>query len=140
MSYGFRIQDLIDYLEKTREEDWIFDRVRDKDGKGCVMSHIFDFGGGDERGDDGFTLGGMAWDFFEEAWATTYMIYPVNDGENRKYVQKTPKQRCIAYIKDLRDGLEKNTQQLWNEAELEVQKKELSTPFDVHISLKKGYN
>lgn len=117
---GFKIQDLIDYLEKTNEDDWIVDRVRKsaEEKKGCVMSHIFDFGGGDERDESGFTKGGNAWDFFEEVFATTYMIYPVNDGENKKYQQKTAKERCIAYIKDLRDGKEKTTQDYLKEDEL----------------------
>lgn len=127
MSYGFKIQDLINYLEKTKEEDWILWRCRTADGKGCVMSHIFDFGGGDEKDADGYTLGGQSWDFFEECWATTYMIFPVNDGENKKYQQSTPKQRCLAYIKNLRDGIEKNTQQLFKESEQSMQREELST-------------
>lgn len=107
---GFELQDLIDYIESTKEENWIVDRVRDKDNNGCVMSHIFDFGGGDNGGGD-------AWDFFEGMWATTYMIYPVNDGEHPQYKQSTPKQRCIAYLKDLRDGKQKNTRQLMDEYE-----------------------
>lgn len=111
----FKIDDLILYLEKTKPENWIVDKVRTKDGRGCVMSHIFDFGGGDEKNEAGFTKGGEAWDFFEEVWATTYMIYPVNDGENKKYQQPTPKERCIAYLKDLRDGKEKTTQDYMNE-------------------------
>lgn len=115
---GFEIQKLIDYLETTKEENWIIDRVRTKDGKGCVMSHIFDFGGGDNGGSN-------AWDFFEEVWATTYMIYPVNDGQNPKYQQKTPKERCIAYIKELRDGKEKTTQDHWKESESEWKKDKL---------------
>lgn len=53
-------------------------------------------------------------------WATTFMIYPVNDGENPKYTQETPKQRCLAYLKDLRDGKEKNTRQLMAEYEKSI--------------------
>jgi hypothetical protein len=114
------LQRLIEYLEATKEEDWIVDRVRTTDGKGCVMSHIFDWGGGDEKDDNGCTKGSQAWDWFEEVYATTYMIYPVNDGENPKYQQKTPKARCIAYIKCLRDGHEKTTQQLMEETKQKV--------------------
>jgi len=43
------------------------------------------------------------------------MIYPVNDGENRAYPQGTPKERCIAYLKDLRDGKARTTQQIFDE-------------------------
>lgn len=109
---GFELQDLINYLENTKVENWIKDKVRDKDGKGCVMSHIFDFGGGDNGGS-------RAWDYFEEVWATTYMVYSVNDGENPKYQQPTAKERCIAYLKDLRDGKEKTTQDYYKEMEKE---------------------
>ena len=118
------IESLITYLEATQESDWIVDRVRTKDGKGCVMSHIFDWGGGDEKDDNGWTKGSQAWDWFEEIWATTYMIYPVNDKQHSKYQQDTPKQRCIAYLKDLRDGKEKNTQQLWEETRVNLLVKE----------------
>ncbi len=114
----FKIQDLINYLENTKEEDWLVDRVRDKDGKGCVMSHIYDFGGGDTKcPNSDQTLGSEAWDFFEEVWATTYMIYEVNDGANPRYTQPTPKKRCIAYIKDLKNGKAKTVLQLWSEYE-----------------------
>lgn len=55
------------------------------------------------------------WDNFEEIWATTYMIYPVNDGENPKYQQKNARDRVVAYLENLNAGKEKNTQQLINE-------------------------
>ena len=53
--------------------------------------------------------------FFEENIATTYMIYPVNDGKHPKYQQSTPKARSIAYLKDLRDEKEKTTSDYMNE-------------------------
>ena len=58
-----------------------------------------------------------AWDLFEARWATTFMIYPVNDGiplkwMNFKYDQATPRERIIAYLENLRDGKEKSTQDL----------------------------
>ena len=119
MEYGFEIQSLINYLENTQEESWRTDTVRSKDGKtSCVMGHIFNFGGGDGNIDEYGTNGGTrAWDFFEEAWATTYMIYPVNDGESKKYTQNTPKQRVLAYLKNLRDKKEKTTQDYMREEE-----------------------
>lgn len=104
------INDLITYLEQTLEDSWRMGTCRSKDQKThCVMSHIFNWGGGDEKNENGYSKGGQAWDWFENIWATTYMVYPVNDGENKKYQQATPKQRCLAYIKDLRDGKEKTT-------------------------------
>ncbi len=103
----FGIDQIIAYMEKTEENSWNLDTVRSKDGKNCFFGHLFDMGGGDL--DHG---GSHLWDIFEECWATTYMIYPVNDGENPKYQQPTAKQRIIAYLKDLRDGKEMTTHQL----------------------------
>jgi len=113
------INSLIQYLEATKPEQWLMDRVRSQDGKkNCVMGHVFDWGGGDEKAENSnATKGGLAWEWFEECWATTYMIYPVNDGRDRRYQQATAKERCIAYLKDLRDGKAKNTRQLWDEYE-----------------------
>ena len=48
-------------------------------------------------------------DFFEERWATMSMIFPVNDGQHEKYQQPTAKERCLAYLADLRDGKAKCT-------------------------------
>jgi len=119
MKEHFELQELIDFLEATPEESWRCNTVRSKDGKtNCVMGHIYAFcaGGYDQDG------GSAGWDFFEAMWATTFMIYPVNDGQDPKYPQTTPKQRCLAYIKDLRDGKEKNTRQLMTEYEDKMSK------------------
>lgn len=84
------IQSLIDYIEKTTDDQWLMGRVRTKDNKqNCIMGHVFDWGGGDEKHESGCTQGSEAWDWFENCWATTYMIYPVNDGEDKRYKQKT---------------------------------------------------
>ena len=110
----FELQELIDFLDETPEDSWLVDKVRSKDQKkNCVMGHIYAFcaGGYDKDG------GSAGWDYFEECYATTYMIYPVNDGENAKYQQSTPKQRVLAYLRDLRDGKEKTTPVLWKESE-----------------------
>ena len=45
---------------------------------------------------DGDCGGTALWDWFEANIATTYMIYPVNDGTAPRYQQKTAKERCIA--------------------------------------------
>lgn len=107
-----RLASLIEHLERTTDAQWLVDRVRDNHtGAGCLMSHVFDWGGGDTPITDGFNKNGgtEAWNWFEAIYATTYMVYPVNDGENAKYQQVTPRERCIAYLKDLRDGNEKTT-------------------------------
>jgi hypothetical protein len=91
------IETIINYLESTTDESWCLDVVKTKEGRNCFFGHIFDFGGGE------------LWDWFENRWATTYMIYPVNDGGHPNYKQPTAKERIIAYLKDLRDGKELTT-------------------------------
>lgn len=100
----FDINKLLTYLEATTEESWCTDVVKTKDNKSCLFGHIFDYGGG------------QAMDIFER-YATTYMVYPVNDGTHHQYQQPTPKQRCIAYVKDLISGKQKTTYQLMDEYE-----------------------
>lgn len=119
-----RLSDLdpfIAYLEDTTDDEWQVDTVRNKGNtKNCVMGHLVNWYYG--KNYEGSIS--LAWDVFEEMWATTYMIYPVNDGNtkmvawmNQKYNQASPKQRVIAYLKNLRDGKEKTTNQLYQEAE-----------------------
>lgn len=108
----------IKYLEKTKPEDWAVDVVRTKDGRNCMFGHLVDWYYGKNYRDNVMD----AWDLFEELWATTYMIYPVNDGNtpkwmNFKYEQPTAKERVIAYLKNLNQGLEKTTYQLMKEHE-----------------------
>lgn len=103
------LQTVIAYMETTTEDSWQTGTVRSKDGtKNCFFGHLFAMGGSDEQGD-------LLWHWFEDRWATTYMIYPVNDGENPDYPQPTPKQRILAYLRDLTDGTAKSTPVLMNE-------------------------
>lgn len=100
---------IISYMESTAEDSWQMNVVRSKDGtKNCFFGHLFNMGGDDERGS-------ALWGWFEERWATTYMIYPVNDGENPDYPQPTPKQRILAYLRDLSDGTAKSVPVLMEE-------------------------
>lgn len=110
MKTSFKLPELIEYLKNTDKDSWCTDVVRTKDKKNCIMGHVFSFCA-DEDGEHG----GDGWDYFEEVWATTYMIYPVNDGTHPKYQQKTAKDRCLAYLHDLLTGNEKNTLQLMEE-------------------------
>ncbi len=104
------INSLISYLEKTNDDQWQTDVCRSKDGKrNCVMGHLFNWAGGDGKDSDGRIKGSLAWDWFESVYATTYMIYPVNDGSHPAYPQATPKERILIYLKNLRDGKEKTT-------------------------------
>ena len=65
----FSLDVIIPYMENTTEESWCTDVVKTEDGKNCLFGHLFDLGGGE------------LFDWFENI-ATSYMIYPVNDGEN----------------------------------------------------------
>lgn len=111
------LDSFIAYLEATKPEDWATDVVRTRDGKNCVMGHLVRWFHGDNNEGSISPI----WDLFEEMWATTYMIYPVNDGDsppwmNYKYDQSTAKERVVAYLKNLNSGREKTTGQLWDES------------------------
>lgn len=96
---------IIPYLEKTTEESWCIDVCRTKEGRNCMLGHLHEYGGGDE----GF--GSDVCELFEEMYATTYMFFPVNDGQHPDYQQDTPKERCIAYLKAIQSGDEMTTYQ-----------------------------
>ena len=103
---------VIAYMESTEEDAWRVDTVRSADGKtNCFFGHLFNMGGTDERGS-------ALWNTFEDRWATTYMIYPVNDGQNPAYPQSTPKKRVLAYLQALAEGTEMTT---WQSMEAEYQ-------------------
>ena len=109
----------IKYLEDTKEEEWAVDVVRTKNGANCMFGHLVNWFYGKDYKDNIMPI----WDAFESMWATSYMVYPVNDGQapkwmNEKYEQKTPKGRVVAYLKNLRDKKEKNTDDLWKESEV----------------------
>jgi hypothetical protein len=108
----FSLNVIIDYLEKTSEDSWCTDVVKTKDGKNCLFGHLFDLGGS------------KLMDWFENT-ANTYMVYPVNDGKHPNYQEPTPKQRCLSYIKNLRNGTEKDVYTLMDE-EFEQRKSDIT--------------
>jgi hypothetical protein len=55
------------------------------------------------------------WNWFENAIATEYMIFPVNDGRHKDYPQVTPKARVLAYLQDVLEGKRKTTYELIDE-------------------------
>jgi hypothetical protein len=123
------INNIISYLQNTKVEDWCTDVVR-KGNKNCFFGHIFEYGKngiqipewGNYSGDKG---GDALWGWFENNVSTTDTIYPVNDGENPKYQQPNPKERCIAFILDIVNGKEKNTYEGMEEcARLPLSKKQ----------------
>lgn len=89
---------IIDHLDRnTKEEDWCVDVVRTKDGsQNCLFGHLANYGGMK-----------LYHDF--EMIATEFMVYPINDGKNPNYPQETPKQRVLAYLKNIEAGIEKTT-------------------------------
>lgn len=109
----FSPNNLLEYLKNTTEESWCVDVVKTKTGQSCLFGHIFDWAGGDSD----IKKSNTAIDLFESCFATSYMVYPVNDGKNNEYQQPTPKQRCIAYFEDLLSGKQKTTYQLMQEYE-----------------------
>lgn len=93
---------IVEYLERTNEDSWCVDVVKTTDGRNCLYGHLFDLGGN------------AMFDTFEYL-ATTFMVYPVNDGLNKDYQQKTAKDRCVAYVKDLLSGKQKTAMQFFDE-------------------------
>ena len=100
----FWIDEIIQYMEDTDEKEWCTWVVRRWDSN-CFFWHLHKMCKNDDEAS-------FNWDMFEEQWATTYMVYPVNDWENPKYQQATPKQRVIAYLKNLKEWKEDTTYQL----------------------------
>jgi len=106
----------IKYCEKTGKDEWCVDVVSTKDENKscptyshCLFGHLCDYAGDDLK------LREIYWDHFENYYATTYMVYPVNDGEHPNYQQSTPKQRCLAYLKDHLAGKAKTTHDVMRE-------------------------
>jgi len=104
-SFSDNLNQVIKFCDATSEGEWCTDVVRTKDtSKNCLFGHIFNMGDDQKESN-------QWWNWFEENVASTYMVYPVNDGTNPKYPQSTPKQRCIAYMRDLLNGKEKTCHQ-----------------------------
>lgn len=103
------LDQFIEYCKSTNENEWCVGVVRTEGNKqNCCFGHLVNWWyGKDYEGSIS-----EIWDTFEEVYVTTYMIYPVNDGENPKYQQSTPKQRVIAYLEDLNSGKAKTSYQL----------------------------
>lgn len=111
--------DIIEMVEQTSEDAWQVDVVRSTDGtRNCFFGHLHHFGvslAKDAQIPARHDVSGPArfasslWDWFEEAYATTYAIYPVNDGTHPGYPQPTPRQRVLAYLQALASGDELTT-------------------------------
>lgn len=98
------IHKFIEHCENTDPEDWMEGVCRSTDQtKNCLLGQIY------KLFNDDTELSNEYVDFFEYHYATTYMFFPVNDGENPDYQQSNARDRCIAYLRDLRDGKAKTT-------------------------------
>ena len=114
----FSIETIIDYMENTSEESWCEKVVRTTEGGNCFFGHLFSMGKDEAESNH-------LWDWFEDAYSTTYMIYPINDGTNSNYQQSTAKHRVLVYLRNLRDGIEKTTYQSMEEEYLLYQEKKV---------------
>lgn len=97
----------INYLKNTSIDSWCINVYRTSDGKNCLYGHLVEFVGNDHCND--------AIDIFENLYATTYMVFPVNDGRSEIYKQNNPRDRCIAYLQNMVNGIEKTTVDLFDE-------------------------
>jgi len=101
---------LIEHMKSTTDDQWLTERVSSPDNKQlCCLGHVFFMGGDDEKACNEW------WNWFESCVATEYMIYPVNDGHHKDYLQQTPKERVLAYLQDVLDGRRKTTWELMEE-------------------------
>lgn len=109
----------IKYCEKTKPEEWYLHKVRNKGNtRNCLYGHLVNWYYGKDW-DGNIT---PIWDAFEEV-GSTYYIYPINDGQNPKYPQKTARERCIAYLKNIESGDE-----LWTWEAMDKAVKEMKAP------------
>lgn len=103
----FLLARFIKYLEKTTDDQWMIDKCGEPEmKKWCVMGHLFCWASGKKKDEK---RANRIFNYFEERIATTYMIYPVNDGLHSNYSQSTPKERCIEYLQNIKNGIEKTT-------------------------------
>ncbi len=89
----------IEYLKGTTKESWCDLVYRTKDGRNCLFGHLVEYF---DVPDD--TNISPILDTFENNFASTYMVFPVNDGKSNIYLQDNPRDRCIAYLTDMANG------------------------------------
>lgn len=102
--YKAFIQDFIPYLEATPEESWIDVVFANTDtSKRCVIWHFIGFVGQDNP--DVKRSSNLDW-YDSNVCFIQRAGCEVNDGNHPDYQQATPKQRSIAYLKNLLDSKE----------------------------------
>lgn len=97
--------DFIAYLENTTDDQWCVDVVKNRNGGNCLFGHLWDWAGGDVNEERANQL----WAWFENCVSTTHYVYPINDKKNPNYQQDTPKERCVAYLRNVIAGYELTT-------------------------------
>lgn len=100
------LNNFVIYLKGTTIESWCTKVYRTAEGRNCLYGHLADFVGNEYCSD--------AIDIFENLYATTYMIFPVNDGTSDIYKQDNPRDRCIAYLENMIIGKEHTTIELFD--------------------------
>jgi hypothetical protein len=112
-NYKQFLQDFIPYLESTDNDAWIDIIFANKDtSKRCVIWHFIGFVGQDYP--DAKSSQNLDWYdgvvcFIQRAGCE------VNDGNHPDYQQATPKERSIAYLKNLLAGKELTPMQLMDQ-------------------------
>jgi hypothetical protein len=121
------LDDIIRVVEETDEAAWQEGVVRSIDGtRNCFFGHLHAHASSLAaslpqeiipaaylRGAPHLTaqdfVASRAWEWFEETFASTYVIYPLNDGPSKRYPQPTPRQRILAFLRALQSGFEMTT-------------------------------
>lgn len=102
-----QLERVAEYMRATPEESWCQDVVRNAEGGNCFFGHLAAMEGTEYAH-------GFLWEWFEEAYGTTYYVYPINDGSNPDYRQETAKARICAYLDNLLSGKEQDMAQYWD--------------------------
>ena len=95
------LNDFIEYLKNTDINDWCEKVYRTVDNKNCLFGHLVEYFEKSNYEDENIA---PIIDTFENQFASTYMVFPVNDGTSELYKQDNPRDRCIAYFTDMMNG------------------------------------
>lgn len=104
--YLTTLDDLIERLRSTEEQDWQTQTCRSDDGRrNCLLGQLFRIG--EEAGDEDYSNALV--EVFEDRWSTSFQYFPINDGTNPRYPQDSARDRVVAFLEALRDARELRT-------------------------------